>query len=50
MPWNAWLHEGGHWHLEVVPRMTIFAGVELGAGIFVTTVARGRCRALARRL
>ena len=39
VPWNAWLHEGGHWHLEVVPRMTIFAGVELGAGIFVTTVA-----------
>jgi UDPglucose--hexose-1-phosphate uridylyltransferase len=39
VPWNAWLHDGGHWHLEVVPRLTVFAGVELGAGIFVTTVA-----------
>jgi UDPglucose--hexose-1-phosphate uridylyltransferase len=39
VPWNAWLHEGTHWHLEVVPRLTVFAGVELGAGIYVTTVA-----------
>ena len=39
VPWNAWLHEGGHWHLEVVPRLTVFAGVELGAGIYVLTVA-----------
>jgi len=39
VPWNAWLHDGGHWHLEVVPRLTVFAGVELGAGIYVLTVA-----------
>jgi len=39
VPWNAWLHDGGHWHLEVVPRLTTFAGVELGAGIYVNTVA-----------
>jgi len=39
VPWNAWLHAGGHWHLEVVPRLTVFAGVELGAGIYVLTVA-----------
>jgi UDPglucose--hexose-1-phosphate uridylyltransferase len=39
VPWNAWLHEGAHWHLELVPRLTTFAGVELGAGIYVTTVA-----------
>lgn len=39
VPWNAWLHEGGHWHLELVPRLTVFAGVELGAGIYVLTVA-----------
>jgi len=39
VPWNAWLHEGGHWHLEVVPRLTVLAGVELGAGIYVLTVA-----------
>lgn len=39
LPWNAWLHLGPHWHLEVVPRLSTFAGVELGAGIFVLTVA-----------
>jgi UDPglucose--hexose-1-phosphate uridylyltransferase len=36
VPWNAWLHER---HLEVVPRLTVLAGVELGAGIYVNTVA-----------
>ena len=43
VPWNAWLHElyqGGetHPHLEVVPRLSVLAGVELGAGIYVNTV------------
>ena len=32
---NAWLHEGAHWHFEVVPRLTVFAGLELGAGLYV---------------
>jgi UDPglucose--hexose-1-phosphate uridylyltransferase len=36
IPWNAWLHED---HLEVVPRLSVLAGVELGAGIYVNTVA-----------
>ena len=35
VPLNAWLHAEGHWHLEVMPRLTVFAGVELGAGIYV---------------
>jgi UDPglucose--hexose-1-phosphate uridylyltransferase len=35
VPWNAWLHPG---HLELVPRLTVFAGVELGAGIYVNPV------------
>jgi UDPglucose--hexose-1-phosphate uridylyltransferase len=35
LPLNAWLHAEGHWHLEVVPRLTVFAGIELGAGIYV---------------
>jgi UDPglucose--hexose-1-phosphate uridylyltransferase len=39
VPWNAWLHSGGHWHFEVLPRLTTFAGIELGAGIYVVTVA-----------
>jgi len=36
VPWNAWLHPG---HLELVPRLSVFAGVELGAGIWVNAVA-----------
>jgi UDPglucose--hexose-1-phosphate uridylyltransferase len=39
VPWNAWLHDGEQPHLEVVPRLAIQAGVELGAGIAVNTVA-----------
>jgi UDPglucose--hexose-1-phosphate uridylyltransferase len=35
MPWNAWLHTGTRWHIEVVPRLTVLAGIELGAGIYV---------------
>jgi UDPglucose--hexose-1-phosphate uridylyltransferase len=33
--WNAWVHTGNHWHVEVLPRLTIPAGVELGAGIAI---------------
>jgi UDPglucose--hexose-1-phosphate uridylyltransferase len=36
VPWNAWLHDG---HIELVPRLSVLAGVELGAGIYVNTVA-----------
>jgi UDPglucose--hexose-1-phosphate uridylyltransferase len=39
VPVNVWLHASGHWHLEVVPRLTILAGLELGAGYFVNTLA-----------
>jgi UDPglucose--hexose-1-phosphate uridylyltransferase len=38
-PANLWLHEGNHWHLELLPRLTVFAGLELGAGIYVNTLA-----------
>lgn len=39
LPWNAWLHHDERtWHLELVPRLSILAGVELGAGIYVNTV------------
>ena len=37
--WNAWLHDAGHWHLEVVPRLNMLGGAELGAGIYVNAVA-----------
>jgi UDPglucose--hexose-1-phosphate uridylyltransferase len=37
-PLNAWLHTGAHWHFEVVPRLTVFAGLELGAGLWVNSL------------
>jgi UDPglucose--hexose-1-phosphate uridylyltransferase len=36
---NLWLHAGGHWHLELLPRVGVLAGIELGAGYFVCTLA-----------
>jgi len=41
---NVWLHEGtpatrAPWHLEVFPRTTRLAGLELGAGVYVDPVA-----------
>ena len=37
-PWNAWLHPGPPWHLHMAPRLTAFAGIELGAGVYVNVV------------
>lgn len=34
-PMNLWLHEAGHWHIEILPRLTVLGGIELGAGYFV---------------
>jgi UDPglucose--hexose-1-phosphate uridylyltransferase len=39
VPVNLWLHPAGHWHLEVLPRLTVLAGLELGSGYFVNTLA-----------
>jgi len=50
VPWNAWLHHGAHWHLEVVPRLTVFAGLELGAGIYVNVVEPERAAAALRNV
>jgi UDPglucose--hexose-1-phosphate uridylyltransferase len=41
-PWNAWLHHGHPWHIELVPRLSILAGLELGAGIYVNSVPPGQ--------
>ena len=35
---NAWLHDGLHWHLELLPRTTTLAGLELGAGVWIDAV------------
>jgi UDPglucose--hexose-1-phosphate uridylyltransferase len=37
--WNAWLHTRPDWHIEVVPRVGVFAGVELGAGVYINELA-----------
>lgn len=34
-PLNLWLHDGPWWHVDLVPRLTVSAGIELGAGIYV---------------
>jgi UDPglucose--hexose-1-phosphate uridylyltransferase len=39
VPMNLWLHGGGHWHIELVPRITVPAGLELGAGLHVNPLA-----------
>lgn len=39
VPLNAWLHDGPQWHLELFPRTTRLAGLELGAGVFIDSVA-----------
>jgi UDPglucose--hexose-1-phosphate uridylyltransferase len=38
-PVNVWLHAAGHWHVELLPRTAVLAGIELGAGYFVNTLA-----------
>ena len=45
VPLNAWLHDGPHWHLELFPRTTRLAGLELGAGVFIDAVAPERSAA-----
>lgn len=38
VPWNAWLHAGDWWHVEVLPRLSVLAGIELGAGVYVNVL------------
>jgi UDPglucose--hexose-1-phosphate uridylyltransferase len=45
VPLNAWLHEGPHWHLELFPRTTRLAGLELGAGVYINPVPPERAAA-----
>ena len=39
VPLNAWLHDSADWHLELVPRLSILAGVELGAGWWINALS-----------
>jgi UDPglucose--hexose-1-phosphate uridylyltransferase len=51
LAWNAVLHDAPapgaefHWHMEILPRVTVPAAVELGAGIWVNVVDPGRAAA-----
>jgi UDPglucose--hexose-1-phosphate uridylyltransferase len=38
-PLNAWLHDSADWHLELLPRLSILAGVELGGGWWINALA-----------
>jgi UDPglucose--hexose-1-phosphate uridylyltransferase len=39
VPLNVWLHDAGHPHIELVPRFSTHAGFELGAGIYLNSLA-----------
>lgn len=50
LPLNAWVHDGAHWHIEILPRLTVIASIELGAGIYVNTVPPERAAAALREV
>lgn len=50
LPVNAWLHDGAHWHIEIVPRLSVLASIELGAGIYVNTLPPERAAAALREV
>jgi UDPglucose--hexose-1-phosphate uridylyltransferase len=55
VPLNAWLHTSpfdeasGHWHVEVLPRLTILAGLELGSELYVNPLPPERAAAALRQ-
>ena len=49
VPLNAWVHDGPHWHVELFPRTTRLAGLELGAGVYIDPVPPERAAAELRR-
>jgi len=38
-PLNAWVHDVSWWHVELLPRLNVLAGIELGAGVYINSVA-----------
>ena len=47
-PANLWLHDGPWWHLHVIPRLTVAAGIELGAEIDINTLPPAKAAARLR--
>ncbi|MFA5801652.1 MAG: galactose-1-phosphate uridylyltransferase [Thermoleophilia bacterium] len=53
-PFNYWIHtyplhgesRPYHWHIEILPRLTMAGGLELGAGVWVNTVPPEEAAAL----
>ena len=51
VPLNAWLERGeDDWRLVLFPRLTILAGLELGAGVFVNTLPPEEAAARLRKV
>jgi UDPglucose--hexose-1-phosphate uridylyltransferase len=50
VPLNAWVHDGDHWHIEIVPRLSVLASIELGAGIYVNTMPPEKAAAALREV
>jgi UDPglucose--hexose-1-phosphate uridylyltransferase len=48
-PMNLWLHEAGHWHLELLPRLSVIASLELGAGYYIHPLAPEQAAETLRR-
>jgi UDPglucose--hexose-1-phosphate uridylyltransferase len=42
MPWKGSGAAWSHWRIELLPRTTVLAGLELGAGVFINPVAPER--------
>ena len=38
VPLNVWLHDAGDWRIVLLPRLSILAGLELGAGVYINTL------------
>jgi UDPglucose--hexose-1-phosphate uridylyltransferase len=37
-PLNAWVHDVPWWHVELLPRLNVLAGIELGAGVYIDSL------------
>jgi UDPglucose--hexose-1-phosphate uridylyltransferase len=48
VPWNAWLHHGKDWHIELLPRLSVLAGLEVGAGVYVNSLPPEEAAAILR--
>jgi UDPglucose--hexose-1-phosphate uridylyltransferase len=47
-PANLWLHARDHWHIELLPRLTTFAAIELGTGHYVNSLPPEEAAAVLR--